>query len=130
MSQSRGILNAKRMVLKIEKRQLDNGVTVIQLGGRVALGGDSDQIQPEVEAAIRQGAKIVILDLNAVNHIDSTGIGIMAYCFGKATQAQSELRIAGAKGNVLSAFQITRLVHVIPFYPDVDSAVQGNGRLE
>ena len=117
------------MLVKIEKRELENSVTVIELGGRIALGRDSGNIEPEVVGAIQAGARMVVLDLTGVSHIDSTGIGIMAYCFGKATQAGTELRISGAKGGVLDVFQITRLVHVIPFFPDVDSAVRGNGRL-
>jgi anti-sigma B factor antagonist len=117
------------MVLKIDKRQLENGVTVIDLAGRVAIGRESGKIEPEVVVALQSGAKIVILDLTGVIHIDSTGIGIMAYCFGKATQAGAELRISGARDSVLNLFQVTRLVRVVPFFPDLDSAIQGNGRL-
>src|ERR1700681_2792002 len=117
------------MVLKIESRQLGNGVTVIEIGGRIALGRDSNHIEPEVVGAIEAGAKMVIMDLTAVSHIDSTGIGVMAYCFGKATQACMEFRVSGARDSVLNVFQVTRLVHVVPFFPDLDSALQGNGRL-
>ncbi|HEY3835408.1 MAG TPA: STAS domain-containing protein [Bryobacteraceae bacterium] len=117
------------MVLKIEKRQLENGVTVLELAGRIAIGRESGRIEPEVVSAVSEGAKIVILDLTGVIHIDSTGIGIMAYCFGKATQAGAELRVVGARDSVLNLFQVTRLVRVVPFFPDLDSALQGNGRL-
>jgi anti-sigma B factor antagonist len=117
------------MVLKIEKRQLENGVTVIEIGGRIALGRDSTHIEPEMIGAIAEGAKTVIMDLAAVSHIDSTGIGIISYCFGKATQRGAELRIVGAKDNILELFRMTRLVKVIPFFPDVQSALEGNGRL-
>jgi anti-anti-sigma factor len=117
------------MILKIDKRELENGVTVIELGGRVALGRESGQIEPEVMGAIKSGAKMVIMDLTAVSHIDSTGIGVMAYCFGKATQAGTQFRVSGARDSVLNVFQVTRLVHVVPFFPDLDSALQGNGRL-
>jgi anti-sigma B factor antagonist len=117
------------MVLKIEKRQLENGVTVIEIGGRIALGRESRSIEPEVVAAIAAGARTIIMDLAGVSHMDSTGIGIMTYCFGKATQNSAELRIVGAKDNILELFRVTRLVHVIPFFPDVNSALEGNGRL-
>src|SRR5437016_1775884 len=99
------------MILKIEKRELENSVTVIEIGGRVALGRESDHIEPEVVGAINAGAKTIIMDLAAVTHIDSTGIGIMAYCFGKATQAGTELRISSARDSVLDLFRVTRLVH-------------------
>jgi len=116
------------MVLKIEKRQLENGVTVIEISGRIALGRESRNIEPEVVGAIAAGASTIIMDLAGVSHVDSTGIGIMAYCFGKATQKGAELRIVGAKDNILELFRMTRLVNVIPFFPDLNSALQGNGR--
>jgi anti-sigma B factor antagonist len=128
ISTTRGILNATQMILKIEKREPETGVTVIELGGRISLGRESGQIEPEVVEAVKAGAKIVILDVTAVTHIDSTGIGIMAYCFGKATQAGAELRIAGARDSILDLFRVTRLVHAVPFFPDVDSALRGTGR--
>jgi anti-sigma B factor antagonist len=117
------------MRIKIEQRELRDSVTVIQISGRIALGRESDNINPEIAAAIEQGARKVIVDLSGVTHIDSTGIGIVAYCFGQTTQAGAEFRIAGAKANILDLFKITRLIHVVPFFPDVDSAIRGSGRL-
>ena len=117
------------MILKIGKREMENGVTVIEIAGRVALGRESGHIEPEVVGAIAAGAKTIIMDVSGVSHIDSTGIGIMAYCFGKATQRGAGLCIVGAKSNILELFRMTRLVNVIPFFPDLDSALQGNDRL-
>jgi hypothetical protein len=51
------------MVLKIEKRQLENGVTVIEISGRIALGRESRNIEPEVVGAIAAGASTIIMDL-------------------------------------------------------------------
>ena len=117
------------MSLTLEKRQLDNGVTVIELSGRVAVGEASRHIEPEVIRAINDGAKMVVIELAGVSYIDSTGVGIMAYCFGKAIRNGADLRIAGAQDNVLNVFKVTRLVSVVPFYPDLNSALEGNGRI-
>jgi anti-anti-sigma factor len=117
------------MILTVHKRQLDNDVTIIELNGHVAIGEASRRIEPEVIAAINLGAKMVVIDLAGVSHIDSTGVGIMAYCFGKAVRNGANLRIAGARANVLNVFQVTRLVSVVPFYPDLNSALEGEGRI-
>src|ERR1035438_2335158 len=113
------------MNFTVEKRQLDNDVTVIELNGRVAIGEASRRIEPEVVAAINDGAKMVVIDLAGVSYIDSTGVGIMAYCFEKAVLKGANLRIAGAQDKVLNVFQVTRLVSVVPFYPDLNSALEG-----
>ena len=117
------------MNLTLEKRQLDDGVTVLELSGRVAIGEASRRIEPEVIAAVNAGAKMVLIDLSGVSYIDSTGVGIMAYCFGKAVRNGADLRIAGAQDNVLNVFQVTRLVNVVPFYPDLNSALEGKDRI-
>jgi anti-sigma B factor antagonist len=117
------------MNLTVEKRQLDNDVTVIELKGRVAVGEASRHIEPAVVTAINDGAKMVVIDLAGVSYIDSTGVGIMAYCFGKAVRNGANLRIAGARDNVLNVFQVTRLVKVVPFYPDLNSALDGSDRI-
>jgi anti-sigma B factor antagonist len=117
------------MNLTVEKRQLENGETVIELSGRVAIGEASRRIEPEVVAAINAGAKMVVIDLAGVSYIDSTGVGIMAYCFCKAVRNGANLRIAGAQEKVLNVFQVTRLVRVVPFYPDLKSALEGNNRI-
>ncbi len=123
------LVASKTMHLKIERRGIESGVAVIEIGGRIALGPESRHIEPEMLGAITEGARTIIMDLSGVSHIDSTGIGIMAYCFGKATQRGAELRIVGAKTNVLELFRMTRLLNVIPFFPDLNSALQGNDRL-
>ena len=117
------------MNLTVEKRQLDDDVTIIELNGRVAVGEASRRIEPEVVASINQGAKMVVIDLSGVSYIDSTGVGIMAYCFGKAVRNGANLRIAGAQENVLNVFKVTRLVTVVPFYPDLNSALEGHDRI-
>lgn len=117
------------MSLTLEKRQLDDGVTVIELNGRVAIGEASRRIEPEVVATINEGAKMVVIDLAGVSYIDSTGVGVMAYCFGKAVQNGANLRIAGAQERVLNVFKVTRLVSIVPFYPDLKSALEGDGRI-
>ena len=117
------------MNLTVEKRQLDDGVTVIELNGRVAIGEASRRIEPEVVTAINDGAKMVVIEMTGVSYIDSTGVGIMSYCFGKAVQNGANLRIAGARDNVLNVFRVTRLVNVVPFYPDLNSALEGRGRI-
>ena len=47
---------------------------------------------------------------------------MIAYCFGKITQASAQCRVCGAKGLVLDLFRITRLDSVIQFFPDATGA--------
>jgi anti-sigma B factor antagonist len=113
------------MVLTLETRKCEPGVLVIELGGRITLGPERGQIQTAVTKALNEGIKRLVFDLTHVAYIDSSGIGIIAYCFGKITQQGGNAAVVGAGGLVKEVFKLTRLDNVIPFFPDVASACDG-----
>jgi anti-sigma B factor antagonist len=94
----------------------------VELTGRITLGRESSQIEAQIVKLLQEGARKLVIDLSKVDYVDSTGIGIIAYCFGKITQAGATCRVAGAKGLVMDLFRITRLDSVIQFFPDAESA--------
>jgi anti-sigma B factor antagonist len=113
------------MVLTLETRKCEPGIVVIELGGRITLGPERGQIQAAVLKALSEGVQKLIFDLTHVAYIDSTGIGIIAYCFGKISQQGAHAAVAGAGGLVKEVFKLTRLDNVIPFFPDIVSACDG-----
>ena len=113
---------SRRMLLQIETRRIEPDITVVEMSGKIALGRDSQRIEALVQDLLRQNEKKVIFDISHVDHMDSTGIGAMAYCFGTLNRCGGELRLAGACGKVLHLLQITRLDHVLPLYTTVEAA--------
>ena len=112
------------MVLSVTSRKQESGITVIEIGGRVTLGQERGRIEDAVLKALNEGAQKLVLDLSEVSYIDSTGIGIIAWCFGKIGQKRAHGAVAGANGLVLEVFKLTRLDTVIHFYPDMASACE------
>jgi anti-sigma B factor antagonist len=115
------------MMLSITTRQYNPEITVIELAGRITLGRESGQIEAIVVRTLSEGVRKIVIDLSRVDYIDSTGIGKIAYAFGKITQAKAEARVSGARGLVYDLFKITRLDRVIRFFPDADSAAADLG---
>lgn len=111
--------------LTLETKTCEPGITVIVLGGQITLGRERGQIEAAVLKALSDGARKLVFDLAKVDYIDSTGIGIIAYCFGKISQQSGHAAIAGASGLVKEVFRLTRLDNVITFYPDVPTACEG-----
>jgi len=110
------------MVLSLTTRTCEPGITVIEVSGRITLGRESGQIEASVLKALNEGVERLVIDMKDVTYIDSTGIGIIAYCFGKISQKGVRGAVAGAKGLVLDVFKLTRIDSVVQFYPDVDAA--------
>ena len=110
------------MALTLTTRTVAPDITVIQLDGRITLGKDTSQIEAFVLEALNGGSRKLVIDLTHVGYIDSTGIGIIAYCFAKIGKLGAKATVAGAKGLVLEVFKLTHLDTVIEFFPDVDAA--------
>jgi anti-sigma B factor antagonist len=108
--------------LTLTTRKCEPGVTVFGIGGSLALGRESGQIEAAVLQALDEGVRRIVIDLSEVGYIDSTGIGIVTYCFNKISQRKGLCAIAGAHGLVLEVFRITRIHTIIPFYPDLAAA--------
>jgi anti-sigma B factor antagonist len=119
------LLYPETVLLSLETRQIEPGVTVIELGGSITLGRESGHIEAAVLKALSEGGQKLVIDLSKVSYIDSTGIGVIAYCFGKISQKGAHAAVAGAQGLVFDVFKLTRLDRVITFFPDVASACDG-----
>ena len=116
------MLNSILMLLEIETRRVGPDVTVLEMVGKIALGRESQRVETLVQDLLRQNERRLIFDLSRVTHMDSTGIGVLAYCFGTLNRCGGEMRVAGTTGKVLHLLQITRLDTVLPLYPTVDAA--------
>ena len=113
------------MVLSITTHKCEPDITVIEIAGRITLGRESSQIEATILKVLNEGVRKLVVDLSKVTYIDSTGIGIIAYCFGKISQMEAQASVSGATGLVMEVFKLTRLESVIRFFPDVASACEG-----
>jgi len=115
------------MLLQIETRRMEPDITLLELTGKISLGRESQRIETLVQDLLRQNERKIILDISRVDHLDSTGIGILAYCYGTVNRSNGELRITGATGKVLHLLQITRLDSVLPLCSSVEAACASLG---
>lgn len=115
------------MSLEIEMRRIEPGITVLELAGKISLGRESQRVETVVQDLLRLDEKRIVLDISRVDHVDSTGIGILAYCYGTMNRSGGDLRIAGASGKVLHLLQITRLDGVLPLCDSVEMACASLG---
>ena len=87
------------MALTIASREVD-GVTVLDLSGRITLGEGSVQLREAIRDLISKGSKSILLNLGDVNYIDSSGLGelVSAYTTAKNQGANSEAAQADQEG--------------------------------
>ncbi len=64
----------------------------------------------------------MIVDLSAVDQMDSSGVQMLYEWFANLRRAGGELRLVGANARVARLFHITRLDTVLKFYPSIAQA--------
>ena len=111
------------MSMKASTRQLD-GVTVVDLSGRITLGEGSVVLRDLVRELIGKGNKKILLNLGDVTYIDSSGIGELVSAFTTVRNQGGELKLLNLTKKVHDLLQITKLYTVFDVKDDEASAVK------
>jgi anti-sigma B factor antagonist len=108
--------------MKVNTRQVD-GITVLDLSGRITLGEGSVQLRDAVRGLISKGAKGILLNLSDVNYIDSSGLGELVSAFTTAKNQGADVKLLGLTKKVKDVLQLTKLYTVFDIYDDEASAI-------
>ena len=111
------------MSMKASNRQVD-GVTVVDLSGRITLGEGSVVLRDTVRELIGKGDKKILLNLGDVTYIDSSGIGELVSAFTTVRNQGGELKLLNLTKKVHDLLQITKLYTVFDVKDDETSAVK------
>jgi anti-sigma B factor antagonist len=110
------------MALTIASREV-NGVTVLDLSGRITLGEGSVQLRDAIRGLISKGQKSILLNLAEVNYIDSSGLGELVSAFTTAKNQQAEVKLLKLTKKVHDLLQLTKLYTVFDIFDDEASAI-------
>jgi anti-sigma B factor antagonist len=110
------------VALTIASREVD-GVTVLDLGGRITLGEGSVQLREAIRDLIGKGIKNILLNLGNVNYIDSSGLGELVSAFTTAKNQGAEVKLLNLTKKVHDLLQLTKLYTVFDIKDDEASAI-------
>ena len=110
------------MSLKSSSRQVD-GVTILDLSGRITLGEGSVVLRDTIRELLGKGDKKILLNLGDVTYIDSSGIGELVSAFTAVRKEQGELKLLNLTKKVHDLLQITKLYTVFDVKDDEAAAI-------
>ena len=110
------------MSMKASTRQVD-GVTVVDLSGRITLGEGSVVLRDLVRELIGKGERKILLNLGDVTYIDSSGIGELVSAFTTVRNQGGELKLLKLTKKVHDLLQITKLYTVFDVKDDEAVAI-------
>jgi anti-sigma B factor antagonist len=110
------------MQLEIKERVVGE-VTILDLIGRITIGEGSLQLRDAVSRLLEAGRNRIILNLEGVTYVDSSGIGELVSRYTTTKNQGGQLKLLKLTKKIKDLLMITRLLTVFEIYEDEESAL-------
>ncbi len=97
-------------------------VVILTLKGRLTLG-ESNLVREKIAALSAAGKHNVVVDLGAVDYIDSTGLGILVICFTSLKKQGGALKLVNPNKRNVELLLLTKLHTVFEVFNEDQDAV-------
>lgn len=108
--------------LSITQRQVD-GTSIVDLDGKILIGETNRQLHEAIYELIALGKNRVILNLDKVTSIDSSGLGEIVASFSTLAKAGGTLKLINMPERVTDIMTVTKLYTVFDVYESETEAV-------
>jgi anti-anti-sigma factor len=99
-----------------------DGAAVVRLIGRLDLTSAA-AVKQQLTRSIAEGHRVVVVDLDGVTFIDSSGLGALISGLKAARFQKRELRIARPGEQARVVLELTALDRILPPYPTLEEAL-------
>ena len=103
--------------------QVIDGTIVLSVAGELDVGA-APLLSEKLNELIRAGGGDVIVDLQRVSFVDSTGLAVLLNALRRLTRARRRMGIVIGNSAVRRAFEVTRLHWTFDVFDDVQSALE------
>ena len=110
------------MPVTIHAREVGQ-VTILDIRGRLTLGDEIGQLRDAVRNLVAEGNKKIILNLEHVDYLDSSGVGELVGCFTTVRNAGGELKLLKLSQKVHDVLNVTKLYTVFDIRDDEFQAI-------
>jgi anti-sigma B factor antagonist len=98
-------------------------VKVIKLRGRLSLGEPVDRLRATVEDLLGGGDNLLVLDLEELATVDSSGIGLFSRVLTSTKQQGGSLKLVNPSKFVMQTLKLVGLLNLFEVFPDAQAAV-------
>ena len=109
------------MALDIQE-STQEGVTVLTLKGRLTVG-ESSGLREKVNQLLAAAQFQVVMDLSALDYIDSTGLGNLVIYYTSLKKQGGSLKLVNLNKRNIELLLLTKLHTVFEVFDDVQDAV-------
>ena len=109
--------------MDISIEELENNTSVIKLVGDIDVYSSTD-VKDAINSQIDFGAKRIIIDMEDVYYIDSSGIGVFVFEMGHFKKVNGKIGIVKITENVRKVFELTKIISFFPIFNTVSEALE------
>src|SRR3954452_5374984 len=109
--------------MQIDERVVD-GVTVLDLKGKMTLGEGDELLRDKINSLIHQERKQLLLNLEGVPYIDSAGLGEIVRTYTTIRRQGGKLKLLNLTKRIQDLLAITKLLPVFETYDSEPEALQ------
>jgi len=105
-------------MLESEVLQVEGGIVVVVLKGRLTLGSRLSLLEAEINTLANGGALNIILDVEHIEYADSAALGVLLHASGAVRAKGGQLLLAAPNERLQELFKLTNTTQLLTSYPD------------
>jgi anti-sigma B factor antagonist len=109
--------------MRVNVRQRE-GVTILDLKGKITIGVGDVALREAIHQALDAGAGKILVNLQDVSTIDSSGVGELVSAYTTVTNRSGKLKLVSLPPKVADILQITQLITVFDVFDDEEEALR------
>ncbi len=110
----------------VEKRRV-GGCTLLAVEGVIKLGQSAQFLAEAFKRALSEDVGHVLVDLEKINYIDSTGIGELVGYLVRFQDQKRKLILIRPNERILRLLEVANVAELFPIYDDAETAVASEG---
>jgi anti-sigma B factor antagonist len=100
-----------------------DGWTIVSLHGELDVAS-APSLRERLIDLVSQGSNNLILDLEGLDFLDSTGLGVIISALKRTRTNGGDLRLVCTQSRIHRLFEITALDQAFPLHPSHDAAIR------
>jgi anti-sigma B factor antagonist len=115
------------MSMLLKSRRLDD-VVILDLSGRITMGEGAVVLRDTLQKLLAEGDRKFLVNLEAVDYIDSSGLGELVTAFTTVRNQSGHLKLLNLTRRIRDLLQITKLLTVFESFDNETEAIKSMRR--
>lgn len=97
--------------------------TVLRVEGSLKVGDTAQALTETTDRIARERKGALVLDLSALEYMDSTGVGVLIGALKRFQEGKREILLAAPQRRILAGLRVTHLDSLFRIYESLDLAL-------